>query len=184
MAGSKQTQEKLNHTLKYITVLLIQYKITNWFIGYGTLLGIIRDNACIDGDDDIDIVCDRNDFDRIHKMLKENNINVTYDYGGIQDCRFIIKTVQNDKLTSIDFYCAEIDDKGNFNDEWEKVIWTKCYTPNTPFDRYTPFLLSIKWKDIFLPIPHNCIQKLRNRYGKKWHIPQNTKGPLPRLSYL
>jgi phosphorylcholine metabolism protein LicD len=41
-----------------IVNLLISMKIENWFIGYGTLLGIIRDESCIEGDDDIDIIVD------------------------------------------------------------------------------------------------------------------------------
>ena len=177
MAGNNQSQGKLNYTLKYITIFLIQHKITNWFIGYGTLLGIVRNNTCIDGDDDIDLVCDRNDFERIHKLLKENNIQVTFEYG-IQNTRSIIKTVETDTLASIDFYCTEVNKVGHFNDEWENVIWTYCYIPNTQILPY------ITWNNIFLPIPYNCINKLCNRYGKQWYIPEDTKGPMPRLRYL
>ena len=177
MAGIKQPQKKLNHTLNYITKLLIQYKITNWFIAYGTLLGIIRNGTCIDSDDDVDIVCDRVDFERIHKVLKAHNIPVTYNYG-IGKSNKIIKTVKTDVFTSIDFYCATVGTDGHFHDDWENVIWTNCYIPKT---KYLP---SIKWNTIWLPVPNNYVQKLKNRYGKNWKIPQNTKGPMPRKRHL
>ena len=177
MAGNKQPREKLNHTLKYITTLLNQYKITSWFIGYGTLLGIVRNRSCIDQDDDVDLVCDRNDFDAIHKMLRENNLDVTYGHT-IGDSRSIIKTVDTATLSSIDFYCATVDTNGNFADEWEDVVWSNCFVPNTRT------LLNLSWRETVLQIPHNHVQKLENRYGKGWMIPQHTKGPLPRLKRL
>ena len=52
-AGDKFTKDKLNNILIRIVSLLHQNKLKNWFIGYGTLLGITRKNSCIDYDDDI-----------------------------------------------------------------------------------------------------------------------------------
>ena len=177
MGGDKQPREKLNHTLKYITSLLIQYKITNWFIGYGTLLGIVRDQSCIDQDDDIDIVCDVQDFERINTLLRSNQLLVTYEHS-IGTSRHIIKTQPTQELASIDFYCAEVDAVGNFKDNWENVVWTKCYLPNTRA------LHAVRWQNIVLPLPCNVYRKLRNRYGSDWRTPQSTKGPLPRRTHL
>ena len=53
MVGKKNDKILLNKTLLFIIKLLNDNNIKNWFIGYGTLLGIIRENSCIDGDDDV-----------------------------------------------------------------------------------------------------------------------------------
>ena len=54
MAGSKSTATNLNKSLYYICSLLLKNLPKNsWFIGYGTLLGMVRSGSCIDGDDDI-----------------------------------------------------------------------------------------------------------------------------------
>ena len=53
--GNNNSQEKLNNTLIKITNLLNENNIHDWFIGYGTLLGIVREDSCIENDDDIDI---------------------------------------------------------------------------------------------------------------------------------
>ena len=39
-----------------------KYNINNWFIAYGTLLGIVRNNNCINYDDDIDNNVSLNDI--------------------------------------------------------------------------------------------------------------------------
>lgn len=177
MAGEKNSKLKLNNTLKKIVYLLNINNIDNWFIGYGTLLGIIRENSCIDGDDDIDIIIDSKYFEKINLILKNNNFKTTKNYG-INNTKKIIKTIANNEYTSIDFYCAYYDDNTkNFNDSWEKVIWTRCKDENNNF-------ILKKWNDVELHIPLNYEEKIYNRYGEKWKIPINTKGPMPRKKQL
>lgn len=62
----------------FIIKLLNDNNIKNWFIGYGTLLGIIRENSCIDGDDDVDIIIDKSNYDKVKQLLVENNINLEF----------------------------------------------------------------------------------------------------------
>ena len=173
MVGKKQPEEKLNNTLLYISNLLNKNNVKNWFIGYGTLLGIIRNNNCIDGDDDVDIIIEHANYDILNKLLKENNIPLIGgdlgDYIKKRNRKFrktrtgIIKTEETDDYASIDFYMATIDEKGNFYDVWENVVWTNCYDTNGK-------LFERPWKDTILYIPANPEQKLRNRYGKDWGI--------------
>ena len=66
MVGKKQTSEKLNNTLTEIVKILNANNIANWFIGYGTLLGIVRNRACINNDDDIDILIDKENYSTLH----------------------------------------------------------------------------------------------------------------------
>lgn len=74
MAGERNHKVKLNNTLMFIIKLLNTNNVSNWFIGYGTLLGIVRENSCIHGDDDVDIIIDENNYDLVKGLLAEKNI--------------------------------------------------------------------------------------------------------------
>ena len=178
MVGRKETKEKLNNTLIFIVKLLLDNNIKNWFIGYGTLLGIVRDNNCINNDDDIDIIIDSKYFDIINKILQKNDINITREYG-IRNTKKIIKTIPNNNYTSIDFYCANyIDETKSFHDTWENVLWTNCKNSENNF-------LNKEFNGIILNLPFHYEKKLEGRYGKTWMTPRsNYKGPSPRLRKL
>ena len=135
MAGKKTSKKKLNNTLMFIIKLLNDNNIKNWFIGYGTLLGIIRENSCINGDDDIDIITDESNYDIIKKLLIERNIVIEYGRK-IGKRKEILKTKNNKHYCSVDFYMASIDKKGNFNDKWENVIWSECYNEKNELIQY------------------------------------------------
>ena len=103
MGGKKHDQTVLNNTLMFIIKLLHDNGINNWFIGYGTLLGIVRENSCIDGDDDVDIIIDISNYDIVKKLLIENNIEIEYGYR-IGDKKNILKTKDTTNYCSVDFY--------------------------------------------------------------------------------
>lgn len=176
MAGIKNTQNKLNNTLIFIIKLLNDNNIKNWFIGYGTLLGIVRDHSCIDRDDDIDIIIDKSNYNVIKQLLNKNDIIIEYGYG-IRNSTNILKTKENNHYCSVDFYMATIDERGNFNDKWENVIWSECYNENNELIKYM-------WNENILYLPFNYEKKIINRYGENWRIPQNNKGPHPRKKVL
>lgn len=67
---------------------------------------------------------------------------------------------------------ANHDEKGNFHDTWENVIWSECYNEKNE-------LIQRIWDGHILYLPHNYEEKLINRYGQDWKIPQNNKGPIP-----
>jgi phosphorylcholine metabolism protein LicD len=69
MVGRKQNSDTLNATLVKITKILNENSINGWFICYGTLLGIVRENSCIDGDDDIDIVIHKSKYDELRRVF-------------------------------------------------------------------------------------------------------------------
>lgn len=171
-SGNNNSQEKLNKTLLHISNIMNSNNIDDWFIAYGTLLGIIRENSCIEGDDDIDIV--------INVNYKDKLINILKNYGFSLDnrsCDRIIKTNETDEYSSIDFYLSEVDNNSNYKDNWEDVLWSNCYDQNNK-------LLKYEWKNIFLNLPNNYKIKLVNRYGEKWNIPQKSKGPKPRKKVI
>ena len=176
MKSSEHTSKELNDTLMFVVNLLNENNIQNWFISYGTLLGIIRNNSCIDRDDDIDIIVHDIYYDKIKEILTKNNIQTTKDYG-IGESKLIIKTNITKEYCSIDFYMASIDKEGNFHDKWNNILWSKCY--------YTDdMLIERVWNGENLYLPFNSEQKLINRYGEDWMTPKkNCKGLIPFGTY-
>lgn len=176
MSGDKSTASELNNTLLFIVSLLHSNHLTNWFIGYGTLLGIVRNNSCIENDDDIDVLIDKKNYDVLKDILVKNGFTIEYGHG-INTSRDILKTKTTDKYCTIDFYMCEVDNQGNFHDKWEKTIWSNCYDVNGQF-------LQTIWNEQILYLPCNYEQKLINRYGNDWKTPKKSKGVFPRKSIL
>lgn len=171
-AGTYQSKDKLNYTLLETVKILNANKITNWFIGYGTLLGIIRGNSCIEGDDDIDIICNKDDYQRIKDIFTSKKFNISMQHPG----RFL-QIKGNSKYSQVDFYMCDVDKKGNFKDNWENILWSNCYGDNNK-------LIEYKWKDNILYLPNNYKTKLKNNYGDKWKIPQKSKGHQPKKKII
>ena len=169
MAGNICSAEKLNLTLLKIAHCFKKNNFKMWFIAYGTLLGIVRNNSCINGDDDIDIICDNNDFHLLKKILIQDNFELEYGYG-IGESTKIIKTKETEKYASIDFYMTDVNLDGDFYDGWEKVIWEKCFV-----NKKKEFI-NLEWQGINLNLPKDYIKKLRGRYGANWTIPSKFKG--------
>jgi hypothetical protein len=171
MSGSNVPKHVLNKTLIFILKLLNDNNIQNWFLAYGTLLGLVRDNSCIDGDDDVDIIIDKSNYDIIKNLLTQHNICIEYGYG-IGENTNILKTQPTDERCTVDFYMANLDGEGNFQDTWENVLWSKCYNEKNE-------LIRCIWNEHILYLPANYEEKLINRYGEDWKIPKDTKGPTP-----
>ena len=67
---ARKLQEINLSNLLYISKL---FKNINFFIFYGTLLGMERNNTIIEGDDDIDILIDINDKNQVISLIKSND---------------------------------------------------------------------------------------------------------------
>lgn len=157
-AGNKFSSSKLNIILEKISNILIKNDLNNWFIGYGTLLGIVRNNSCINNDDDIDIIIDYNDKNKINEIIKKYNFKI------VKKANHIYKIELEKNLPTVDFYFSNIEEN-TYIDHWERVIWTNC----KPIQK-------LKWKNTILNIPNEYQHKLLNRYGINWRIPQKNKG--------
>ena len=167
-AGSSQSHKKLNNTLIKISNDLNEYKIKDWFISYGTLLGIIRNNNCIDGDDDVDIIISKDESYKLHDLIKEKGYK--YDIIKKNTMKFdnFTRILLSDDLAPVDFYIAT-KENNNFNETWEKVIWSNVFP-----------VIKKKWKNnCILNLPNNYEIKLEGRYGKNWKVPKQWKGPKP-----
>lgn len=168
MTGYYTNKESLNKTLMFIIKLLNENNFDNWFIAYGTLLGIVRENSCIENDDDIDIMIDNKHYDKLKKLLISKGLEIEYGYN-IRNSKDILKTKGNKDLVTMDFYMAKLDNDGNFHDNWEKVTWTNCFNSENTLIEYI-------WNENKLYLPNNYEKKLYNRYGNDWKTPKQTKG--------
>jgi phosphorylcholine metabolism protein LicD len=170
MGGKKETSEKLNKTLLFLITILNNNNIKNWFVCYGTLLGLVRTNSCIDKDDDIDIIIEKSNYDIIKKLLIENGFELFYGRG-IDNSKHIIKTKHTSDYASIDFYMGYYDNN-NVIDMWNKLQINDCFfnTDNNTF-------LKKFWKGQNIYYPNNYEKILINRYGNDWNIKKDIKVP-------
>lgn len=158
MAGQPEKSEKLNHTLHWIVDILESMGIDNWFIMYGTLIGVAREGSCIDGDDDVDICIDREHWDDIYDVLMKKNMlgrNTAYILPNF------IHTRKTEKLGQVDFYLCDISESGDFNDTWSKINITQCYDENGKIPTMT-------FQGREVNVPFNAEKKIENRYGPRW----------------
>ena len=161
MAGEKETAEKLNKTLLFLITLLNNNNIKNWFVCYGTLLGLVREDSCIDNDDDIDIITEKSNFFIIKKILIENNFELELGKGW---GKHIIKTKATSDYASIDIYMGRYDNK-NVIDLWNKLKIKDCF-----FDTDNKTFIKKNWKGQDIYYPNNYKKILINRYGNSWNI--------------
>ena len=167
MTGIARSKEQLNEGLTFLCEKLHKHNVNKWFIGYGTLLGIVRDGTCIDGDDDLDIVVDVTEIAKVRSLIthliENNGFKITIDKKE-KFMQISCKSVQ------IDFYFADVDSAGNFFDLHEKVTWSECLIDNK--------VPTIKWLGTDINVPNNRIEKLQNRYGEHWRkrIPKHEPG--------
>ncbi len=90
------------------SVLIFITKLINeleYFVFFGTLLGLVRENNLIQNDDDIDIYINIKERDKLIKILVENNIVVDLNLKVNQDNSFLqVQKEINNKNAIIDFY--------------------------------------------------------------------------------
>ena len=158
MAGKPERAEKLNYTLHWIVDILESKGITDWFIMYGTLIGVTREGSCIDGDDDVDICINHKHWDDIYDALKKKNmLNPVEEW----ICDTFICTRRTEKLGQVDFYLCDVNESGDFNDTWSKLNITQCYDGNGKLPTTT-------FQGREVNVPFNAVKKIETRYGPRW----------------
>lgn len=167
MVGRRESAKTLNDTLLHIIKLFNDNNIDKWFVCYGTLLGLVRENSCIENDDDIDFIVHKDKYDDIAKLLQKNKFSLCVGYG-VKNSKFILKTNRTSKYSSIDIYFAE------FNNDSVIDLWCHwhikdCYLD---IDKQTFIEKSFNGEKIYYP--NNYERILTNIYGD-WHI-KKSKG--------
>lgn len=169
MAGTKTGKEKLNLTLEVIANVLHEENITDWFIFFGTLLGIVRENSCIQGDDDLDIMINH-DYQQLRNAFEKRGFTFVEGEYGIKNPDTILKSEPTQKFGSVDFYMCNVNESGDFETPWHGVIATNSY-----IDINNKSLIKHPWNNTVLNMPNNYEQKLCNMYGD-WKTPRRKRG--------
>jgi len=159
MTGIARSTAQLDKSLKFVCNRLQTFGLKNWFVGYGTLLGIVRDGHCIDCDDDLDIVIDVKEVNQIRDLVSA--LSNSHNYETLIDKKGKFLQIANHE-SQIDFYFCEVDKQGNFFDLHEKVTWTKCFDNNGTIP-------IIDWEGVRLNVPQDSKTKLFHRYGEAWN---------------
>ena len=72
MAGIKKSREKLTNLYKYVLDHFLDTQI-QFILFYGSLLGYIRENNFIENDDDVDVIVDKKDYDKVIENINKKN---------------------------------------------------------------------------------------------------------------
>jgi len=158
MAGEATDVVKLNHTLERVVKILHDCKINDWFIMFGTLLGIVRENSCIQGDDDIDIMINC-DYQQLRDSFEKEGFIFTSAHG-IRNSKMMLKSESTEEFGSFDFYFCEVSE-GDYYTPWHKVKAVNCLP-----------LSSKNWRSVSLNLPNDYLNKIITMYGSNWKTPR------------
>ena len=164
MAGIQTDKEKLNRTLEVVTNILHKENINDWFIFYGTLLGIVRENSCIQGDDDLDIMINC-DYQKLRSVFEKRGFTFTNAYG-IKNSDTILKSEPTQEFGSFDFYMCNVNESGDFYTPWERTWLRNAYE-----DQKVKSFEVKKWRSSVLQLPHRPEDRLSLMYGD-WRVPR------------
>ena len=110
--SSNISVEENENNLIYFSKL---FNNVEYFIFFGTLLGITREKGLIEEDDDIDFYVNLKDRSKLIDNLKNANIEVDLTLSVNKNNHFLqIKRVVNNKVLIADFYFYETDIEKNF----------------------------------------------------------------------
>lgn len=157
MVGIHTDKEKLNRTLEVVANILHKENINNWFIVFGTLLGIVRENSCIQGDDDLDILINC-DYQHLRSAFEKRGFIFMEGKHGIKNPDTILKSEPTQEFGSFDFYMCETKGKNYF------TPWQNVEVQNVEIE-------SKKWRSEQINLPKNPESILKKIYGQTWQTP-------------
>ena len=141
----------------------------DYWVDFGSLLGIIREGKPIMFDRDIDISVinfNQDQINRLAKNFEKRNIHFIREYKKIYRCRlnnFFMMT--NKKFGYADIYVNSIDFK---NKKYISPTGEKCDIPMDLIGKPQIY----KWKDIYIKVPEKIHETLVYRYGDDYMTPR------------
>ena len=166
--STKVSLENNESNLVFFSKLLINVE---YFIFFGTLLGITRENRLIDGDDDIDFYINHKNRDQLIKDLKINNIKVDLSLSVNQNKNFLqVKRVMQNEILITDFYFYESDVEKNFIiEKWNFEGGTNDESKHLRIPKTFIYpLKKISFKETLLCVPNEKELICEFLYGRNW----------------
>jgi len=162
------TVEENENNLLFIIKIL---KDIEYFIFFGTLLGVVRDNRLIDGDDDVDLYVNIKDKDKLIKILRDHNIEVNLTLPMNKSGYFIqVFRKINGKTLTIDFYLYETElEKNYIIERWNLEGGTHIESKYLRIPKI--FIYPIKetiFREEKIPVPAQGELICEFIYGKNW----------------
>ncbi len=158
--------------LKYIANFLAKKKIP-YFIFFGTLLGVTRDNDIIKNDDDVDIYIDLKDRKKLISVINETNFNIDYNSAQNKSKFFLqlTKQLKENTWSYVELYFYEeldehIIDRWNFRGIGNKKS-ASIYIPKKIL--FPIKEINFKGDLISVPIDEKAVCEFL--YGKNWKVP-------------
>ena len=165
--------EHLKHSLKKICTALNGR--CEYFPFFGSLLGLVRDNGPIVGDDDVDIYVNKKDFTIIKSIIKDFGFEIDFGLFPNQTEHLLqVKGIVNGKYHTIDFYFYDDESDPYF-------IQERWNFPGIPTDINNvlripkPLIFPLKqidYENIPISIPHSPEILCEFLYGVNWRTPQ------------
>jgi len=154
MAGTPRSKELNRQNMIQSCELLSEL---DYCIFYGTALGIHREGDTIEGDDDVDLLLNKKDYDRACFILRNNGYNYS-SVPPVKDtfCQFHKTINKNSVLLDLYFY-------EDYGDNFDYVC-EKWNVQGKPFDKKNHLHIP---KDIIFPI------KKEIHFGKEIKVPNN-----------
>jgi hypothetical protein len=154
MVGTKKTRSQLLELYKGVMPLLIKLEI-QCILFYGTLLGFQRESNFIEGDDDIDILVSRNDYMKLWRYLKVNNI-------AHKEYLNLLQLHHND-LGPFDVYSYDLElDRS--------LVLVKHNKLQYPYDLIFPVKDAV-YHDFNVHVPSEIEKIIVLSYGEDWKTP-------------
>ena len=150
-----------------------------YYVDFGTLLGIIRENGFIKSDDDIDVTICNPDIDphMLVRIFLEKGFKFIHSLEYHERPRIVSMRHLG---TSIDFYFRELsDDRSEYwmygiyfdpNLNYPGPEWNSCRRGSYPVDLKSERFI---FRGIQISIPNNAEEHLVFEYGGNWRIPDS-----------
>ena len=154
--------------LLHISKLINEFE---YFVFFGTLLGLVRENNIIQGDDDIDFYVNIKDRDDLIKKLKLNSIIINENHP-VNKTKYFLQAFRNDedKLFVIDFYFYETDVDDEFIvEKWNFQGMPHIKTKHLRIPKI--YVYPIQFKDFqssLIKFPSKPIYICEFLYGPDW----------------
>ena len=141
------------------------------FVFYGTLLGLIREQKIIRGDDDVDFMTNlKNKKIVLKKMRINKSFKINKKVSNKYFTQFIKK--KNNLMSFVDFYFFTKNPKDNFivdRHNWLSNIHDSNFALQFPNKMIFPIKNDKNFKTIFIPNKPEALLKFL--YGKTWLSP-------------